>query len=657
MALTPHSLEKGVAWFEQNWAKILGSGTKDHWWHYQIREFVCGQRIPLSEFLRILDELGYQKYQNVRFPGDFANRGGIVDIFPIQMRTAVRVEFNGNTMSDIMPLPAVKNTEPETPLKKLIEKRAKDAPAIPSSNLIEGMYVVHIDHGIAKFQGIRNSQILNLNDQPNSKRKVPSTYEYLVLEYAGRDKLYVPRIVADRVAPYLGFGTPIVHRLGGNLWEKTKRKAKEDILKTARELAKIYAHRELAVRPPYEIHSDMHQTLAASFPYEETPDQKRAIEDVMRDMQKEHPMDRLICGDVGFGKTEVAIRAAACAAFSGRQAILLSPTTVLAYQHFRTLTQRFSQFPLNIAMLSRIKDKEDQKRVVRECKEGIVDIVVGTHRILSRDVAFQNLGLLIIDEEQRFGVKQKEKIRQLRAQVDVLSLSATPIPRTLSFTLSGLRDVNIIQTPPAGRIPIKTTVAPRSKKIIREAAERELARSGQIYLLHNRLQTIERAAQEIAEMFPKNRIAIAHAKLPEGELISTMDEFREGKIDILVATTIIENGLDIENVNTLIVDNATRLGLSQAHQIRGRIGRGEVQAYAYLLYPGKKMRGRAKERLEALHAMQFLGAGYHIALKDLEMRGAGNFLGRDQSGTMNKIGMNLYCQMLQEATEEIRTAS
>ena len=617
------------------------------WWFAHSAEFETGQHIMQSEILRKLSDLGYQKVLRVRTPGDFTARGGIIDVFPINEACAARIEMEGNAIGIISPLEHICNKEPATLLKKLVGRRDDPIVQMP---LQEGMYVVHIDHGIARFAGIEGlTPTLGGSDPP---RDCADTY--LILEYAGGDKLYVPQDVSHKVTPYIGFGTPPIYRLGGNLWEKTKRKAQEDIWKQAKELAGIYAQRSLAQRVPYQPHEEMEAQLAEHFPYEETPDQLRTIEEVLADMQRMYPMDRLVCGDVGFGKTEVALRAIARAVFSGRQAILLAPTTVLAWQHFQTLNERFAPFPVRVALLSRTVSPAEQIRTLENFASGQVDIIVGTHRALSKDVRWKDLGLLVIDEEQRFGVRHKERVKQLRAEVDVLSLSATPIPRTLSFALSGLRDISVIHTPPSGRVPIHTTVAPRTNELVQTAIVRELARGGQVYILHNRVATIAVAAQAVKELFPDARIEIAHAKLPDARLIEIMQKFRAGNIDILVATTIIENGLDISNVNTLIVDDATRLGLSQAHQIRGRIGRGNVQAYAYLLYPHEAPKDKARERLEALQALQYLGAGYQIALKDLELRGAGNLLGRDQSGTLNKIGFNLYYQMLQEAIEEIR---
>ena len=477
-----------------------------------------------------------------------------------------------------------------------------------------------------------------------------------VLEYAAGDKLTVPEEVSHKLSPYIGFSTPQIYRLGGNLWHKTRRRARENIIKTAKELLKIYADRVYAERPPYLSGDDMANQIEQSFEFTETPDQKRAIEEIASDMQKNTPMDRLVCGDVGFGKTEIALRAAARAAVSGRQTTIIAPTTVLAWQHFQTFKSRFLKFPINISLLSRVQKPAEQKEIAKKLKSGEIDIVIATHRILQKDIEFRNLGLLIIDEEQRFGVKQKEKLKSMHANIDVLSLSATPIPRTLHFSLSGLKNISNIQTPPLNRLPIKTFIEPRSKKTIREAIKGELSRGGQVYYLHNRISTIDAALRKIQALSPDDaKIAIAHARLPDLQLIKIMEDFRNKKIDVLVATTIIENGLDLSNANTLIVEDATRVGLAQAHQLRGRVGRGDRQAFAYFLYSPKKLTDIGKRRLETLKKYQSLGAGYEIAMRDLEIRGAGNILGREQHGSVNRVGLNLYCQMLNEAVEEIRT--
>jgi len=394
--------------------------------------------------------------------------------------------------------------------------------------------------------------------------------------------------------------------------------------------------------------------LTDTFPYAETPDQIQAIEDIKKDLENSQiPLDRIVCGDVGFGKTEVALRIIVKAINAGFQAALICPTTILASQHFQTFKKRLNNLPIKFELLSRLQTKKEQQIIIQKLKEGQVDIIIGTHRILSNDVEFKNLGMLIIDDEQRFGVKQKEKLKKIRASLDILSLSATPIPRTLYLSLSSLKKISIIQTPPLYRQPIKTLVLPWSEKIIKTAINQEIKRGGQVYYLHNRVETIESAKELLLRLVPGLKLGVIHGRLREKELIRIMNDFGNKKIDVLVATTIIENGLDIPNVNTLIVADASRLGLSQAYQIRGRVGRSHAQAFAYFLY-SKKLLGFAEQRLNALKEAQELGSGYRIAMRDLEIRGAGNILGKEQSGSINQVGLNLYCQILSDAIDKLK---
>lgn len=649
--ITPQLLERGQLWFEQNKNRIHKQSLDPiSWWSTNYIELEKDEVIPMSHLMRRLSDWGYQKVVTVRAPGEFANRGGVLDLFAINNKNATRIEYEGNKISSIGQLKEVLIANQEKKLKHLLSKPAhtpknellkKQQHQELLATLREGSYVVHIDHGIARFKGIEQSH----------------EGEHLVLEYASGDMLYIPRDLRGRITPYIGFVDPTLTRLGGNLWERTKRKVKEDLLKTAEELVAIYAKRELAKRTPYVIDTSLTSAVGETFEYQETPDQIASLNSILHDLESTRPMDRIICGDVGFGKTEVALRAASYAVSAGYQVALVAPTTILAHQHANTFIKRFSKtsgFPVTIKKLTRIEKRPQQKEIILSLEKGTCDIVIGTHRLLQNDVAFRNLGLLIIDEEQRFGVKQKEFLKKKRVELDILSLSATPIPRTLSFALSGLRDINIIATPPPGRKPIQTLIHRFDRKIVKEALEKELARNGQVYWLHNRILSLGRVQEEIKKMVPSARVDFLHAKLPEEELIRKIDAFAEGKIDILVSTTIMENGLDLTNANTLIVDDATILGLAQAHQIRGRIGRSDRQAYAYFLYPAKKLAEKPRARLKALEDAQYLGAGYQIALRDLEIRGAGNFLGRAQSGNIRRVGFNLYCQLLNEAIEEIR---
>lgn len=640
--LIPYFLEKSDVWFEQNEKNIIEASRTQSF--FQDNTLLCqkNQVYQFSQFLRKLDELGYEKVAQVTEPGEFARRGGIVDVFPVNSLFALRFEFYGNTIERIERLPREIPSSEEA--RKLLLKRLKRSKIYSDlSGVKQGDYLVHLDHGIGKFAGFAISPFTDMV----SKEK------YYVLEYAKGDKLYVPISLERKLSRYVGFTEPAVSRLSSSLWERTKRRVKEEAEKLARELLELYAKREVALRPPYNIAPETKATLASTFPFEETPDQTQTIEEIEKDLQKEKPMDRLVCGDVGFGKTEVALRAAVYAAYAGYQTALICPTTILAYQHHRTFCERLKGFPLEIALLSRLQTKVQQKKIISGLKSGAVDVVIGTHRILSSDCEFKNLGLLIIDDEQRFGVKQKEKLKKLKTSLDVLSLSATPIPRTLYLALSSLKSVSTIQTPPVGRTSIKTFVSPWMPKKIQEAILSELRRGGQVYYLHNRIDSITAAEKLLRSLAPKARIGIAHGRLSEKQLINTMERFREKKIDILLATTIIENGLDLENANTLLVADATKLGLAQAHQIRGRIGRGHVQAYAYFFH-GKHLTDTAKERLRALKKIQELGAGWRIALKDLEIRGAGNILGKEQSGSVNRVGLNLYCQILSEAIEKLK---
>lgn len=511
------------------------------------------------------------------------------------------------------------------------------------AGLKPGMYVVHIDHGVGRFIGMVERQIANV------------VREYYLLRYARGDKLFLPIDQADKITRYVGKSNPVVHRLHGGVWHQIKKRVQRDAKRMAQELLTLEAHRQIQKGFVFAADTAAQEKLENSFLYTETLDQEKAIQEVKKDMESLKPMDRLICGDVGFGKTEVAIRAAFKAVESHKQVCLLAPTTVLVQQHYDTFKKRLKAFSVQIRSLSRFQSKTKQKEIIRDLKGGKINIVIGTHRLLSRDVGFKALGLIIIDEEQRFGVRHKEKLKALRANVDILTLTATPIPRTLHFSLSGLRDISAIHSPPPGRLPVKTSVRPYQLPLIEKAIKRELERKGQIYYLYNKVETILAKAKKIKELLPGSRVEVAHGQLFEKDLAQVMQEFDQGKIDILVATTIIENGLDLPNVNTLIVDEAPNFGLSQLHQIRGRIGRGTRQAFAYFLYHRKKLPPPAEKRLSALLEMQQLGAGFKIALRDLEFRGAGNILGREQSGNINSVGLNLYTQLLKQAIQELKT--
>ena len=480
--------------------------------------------------------------------------------------------------------------------------------------------------------------------------------EYLVLEYADNDKLYVPTDHLNRVSAYVGAQehAPSLTRLGAADWTRIKQRVKGAAREMAQELIRINASRELAEGHEFAPDNSWQRELEDSFPYVETPDQAQAIVDVKSDMERIRPMDRLICGDVGYGKTEVALRAAFKTVSDGMQVGILVPTTVLAQQHYATFTERLSPFPVRVEVLSRFRTPKEQQQVVDGLQKGEVDIVIGTHRLLQKDVRFKNLGLAVVDEEQRFGVSHKERLKQLRRQVDVLTLSATPIPRTLNMALSGLRDLSSIQSAPEARLPVKTFVSEYSEDVVKEAILREMERGGQVFYLHNRVRTILQAADDIRKLVPHARVIVGHGQMVESDLEDVMVDFANGEADVLVCTTIIESGLDMANVNTLIVERADRFGLAQLYQLRGRVGRGQHRAYAYLLAPrGRRITEAAEMRLQAILEASDLGAGFRIAMRDLEIRGAGNILGADQSGHIQDVGLDLYTQLLQEAIREL----
>ncbi|HET8524237.1 MAG TPA: transcription-repair coupling factor [Thermomicrobiales bacterium] len=514
-----------------------------------------------------------------------------------------------------------------------------------ANSLTPGEYVVHIDYGVARFRGLVRI------DTSGVER------EYLLLEYAKGEKLYVPVDQSDRVARYGAGGIePTVTKLGTGEWTRVKRNVRRAVREMAFELVQLYATRDTNQGLEFPSDSAWDIELAESFPYSETADQQRAIDDVRGDMESTKPMDRLVCGDVGYGKTEVALRAAFKAVNGGRQVAVLVPTTVLALQHFATFSQRLAPFPVKVEMLSRLRTPKERREVVQGLADGSVDIVIGTHRLVQRDVRFKELGLVIIDEEQRFGVRHKEFLKQLRTEVDVLTMSATPIPRTLHMSLAGIRDISVIDTAPQARLPIRTFVTEFSDKLVREVILREIDRGGQIYVVHNRVHSIDKLAHKLRALVPEARFGIGHGQMDEQVLEEVILSFIRHEYDVLISTTIIESGVDIPNVNTIIIDNADTLGLTQLYQLRGRVGRSTNRAYAYLLYrPGKLMTAEAQERLEAIQEATELGAGLRVAMRDMEIRGAGNILGAEQSGHIAAIGYDLYIRLLSQAVEEIRS--
>jgi transcription-repair coupling factor (superfamily II helicase) len=513
------------------------------------------------------------------------------------------------------------------------------------ADLKPGDLVVHVDHGIGQFEGLRQIE-------SDGRRG-----EFMLLRYAEDSRLYVPLERMDLVQNYrvVEGAPPPLDKLGGTGWTTRKAKVRKSLEDMAEKLLELYAARKTATGFAFSADGNWQREFEDAFEFEETPDQNLAIADIKRDMEKAVPMDRLLCGDVGYGKTEVAMRAAFKVIADNKQVAVLSPTTVLAFQHYETFKKRFAAFPTNIEMLSRFRTAAEQKKILAELEAGKVDVVIGTHRLLSKDVQFQDLGLLVIDEEQRFGVAHKERLKEMRKDVDALSLSATPIPRTLHMSLVGLRDMSIIETPPRDRLAIQTVVAPFQEELIRKAVETELQRDGQVYFIHNRVESIYSLATLVTKLVPRARVVVAHGQMGEKELEKVMLKFIRDEADVLVATTIVENGLDIPKANTILINRADRLGLSELYQLRGRVGRSNQRAYAYLLVPPETILSEvARKRLSAMKEFSELGAGFRIAALDLELRGAGNMLGRQQHGHIEAVGFDIYTQMLERAVSKLK---
>jgi len=513
------------------------------------------------------------------------------------------------------------------------------------SELKQDDFVVHLDHGIGVYRGLKFLQVAGVGG------------EFLHLEYEGGDRLYLPVDRINMVQKYIGGdgAQPALDRLGGTSWEKVKAKARKSIFAMAEELVQLYALREAREGTAFASPDAMYQEFEAAFEYEETPDQQRAIDETLAGMQNKKPMDRLICGDVGYGKTEVAMRAAFLAVEGGKQVAVLAPTTILAQQHLQTFRHRFRNHPVRIEMVSRFLTNKEIAEILQDMATGKVDIVIGTHRLLQKDVEFKNLGLVIIDEEHRFGVVHKERLKKLRQLVDVLSLTATPIPRTLHMSLVGIRDLSIIETPPVDRLAIQTYVTRYDDRLIRDAILREIDRSGQVFFLHNRVETIDRLALKLAELVPEAKFAVAHGQMRPKELEKVMLDFFNNQTQVLVCSAIIESGLDFPNANTIIINRADRFGLAQLYQLRGRVGRSHRHAYAYLLIPGEQaITPDAEKRLRALQEIDGLGGGFKLAMHDLEIRGAGNLLGEQQSGQIHAVGFELYTEMMEKAIQELK---
>lgn len=555
--------------------------------------------------------------------------------------------ISGGFVSDNLKFALISDDEMFGRYKKPVRKR-KFKEGVPISSFTDlkvGDFIVHVSYGIGIYDGIKQ---LKIEGRPQ---------DFMKINYQDGDALYVPTYQLDLVHKYIG-GDEVklkVDKLGGTAWERVKKKVKESAREIAKELLELYAAREAGIGHAFPSDTTWQLEFEATFPYEETEDQLIAIEDVKRDMEKPKPMDRLICGDVGYGKTEVALRAAFKAVMDGKQVAVLVPTTVLAQQHFNTFTKRFADYPVKIEMLSRFRSAKEQKSALENLAFGKVDVIIGTHRILSKDVNFRNLGLLVIDEEQRFGVVQKEKLKQMRKLVDVVTLSATPIPRTLHMSIMGARDISIINTPPENRLPIETYVMEYDQNVVREAILHEIDRGGQIFFVHNRVESIDSIAEIVQSTVPEARIVVAHGQMPERQLETVMMDFVNRKHDVLVCTTIIESGLDIPNVNTIIINRADALGLAQLYQLRGRVGRDKYKAYGYLFYPADRALSEdSQKRLQVIEEFTDLGSGFRIALRDLEIRGMGNILGAEQHGHMMTVGYDLYCKLLEEVVKELK---
>ncbi len=619
-----------------------------------------GQNLERDDLFQMLEGMNYQKRQFVSQPGEFSLRGATVDVYPVTYRSPVRLEFDldrvasirdfspseGKTFASfdkIFLLPVTDSFQKK--VKRLREHFESYEPLTELRDLRQGDIVVHLDYGIGRFLGTKYFQI-------GGERK-----RHMALEFANREILYLD--VREPVERYIGGEghAPKLTKLHTKEWERVKQRTRRAVRHIAQDLLALQAKRSFAQGYRYPEDPAWQKEFESEFPFEETPDQLKATAEVKGDMESDRPMDRLLCGDVGYGKTEVAFRAAFKAVTAGRQVAMLVPTTVLAEQHYLVLKRRVKSFPVTVEVLSRFRPAREQKQIVESLNRGTTDIVIGTHRLLSKDVRFKDLGLVIIDEEQRFGVRHKEKLKKMRETVDVLTLTATPIPRTLYMAMMGTRDMSVINTPPRNRLPIETAVMEYDDLRVRQALEREFSRGGQAYFIHNRVQSIEKIHKHLQEIMPSTRFAIAHGQMPASMLENVMRRFMDHEVDCLIATAIIESGIDIPNVNTILVNRADTFGLADLYQLRGRVGRfeGKRQAYAYFLVPRNwVLTVDAEKRLAAIERFTELGSGFKIALEDLEIRGAGNLLGHEQSGFIHAVGFDLYCRMLREAIEEQR---
>lgn len=624
----------------------------------ELHHLKLGDSLHADQLEQKLASLHYQAVSAVSSPGQYTLRGGAFDIFPVSYRLPVRIRIlndvianirdftlsDGRNLTDfeevfLMPVSDLFQRK----LEKLEEQFALFEPVFKAKDLERGDYVVHPQYGVGKFLGLKT-----LDDRGKKEK-------HLAIEYADREILYVS--TREPVERFIGgsYAKPKLTKLHSKDWERVQQKTRNALHRVAADMLEIQVKRSTEKGFEFKSQPEWEEKFSAGFQFELTEGQKRSLAEVYQDMESLRPMDRLLCGDVGYGKTEVAIRAAFRAALGGRQVAFLVPTTLLAEQHYLRLKERLKDFPVRLQLLSRFQTKEESKRVAAGLKNGDIDIVVGTHRLLSKDIVFKDLGLVVIDEEQRFGVTHKERLKSMRALVDILTLTATPIPRTLHLSMLGVRDMSVIDTPPKTRLPVETYVTPYHEGLIIQAARKELERNGQIYFIHNRVQDMEKVFLKLKKILPEVRLGVAHGQMPAGALEKVMKDFMEHRLDCLIATNIVESGIDIPNVNTLIVDRADMFGLADLYQLRGRVGRfhQERQAYAYFLVPQHAAMGEeAVKRLKAIERFTDLGSGFKIAVEDLQIRGAGNLLGHEQSGFIHAVGFDMYCRMLKQAIEE-----
>lgn len=618
------------------------------------------EKIEQDAVVSLLDKYGYTRCRKISSEGDYSLTGEALIVYPITFEYPIRIDLSGDKVRSInsVDLGTFKNISshsgviilPAYMLRKTgVRKFTIEAEEQPIDSFVDiepGDYIVHIDYGVGKYLGMQRM-----------RREGGVLKNYFVIEYAEGDKLYIEDSDLHKLQRYISFHRrlPKLNRLKGKRWKLAKRNASKGASRVAKEFLDLQARRESASGYSFKKDTDWQKEVEEAFPYEETPDQLKATEDVKRDMESPRPMDRLLCGDVGYGKTEVAMRAAFKAVMDNKQVAFLVPTTILAEQHTDTFTRRLKDFPVNVQMLNRFRTQAEQQCILTDLAEGRVDVVIGTHRLLSPDVKFKDLGLLIVDEEQRFGVRHKDKVKRMRVDVDILTLTATPIPRTLYLSLMGGKDMSLIETPPLERSPVSTEVLEFDMGKVRDAIKRELKRGGQIYYVHNRVESIEKIAAQVAKLVPEARLMVGHGQMSSRALEKTMLKFMKAEVDVLVCTTIIESGIDIPNANTMIINDADRFGLADLYQLRGRIGRFDRQAYAYLLVKDlSTITHDVERRLNAIKKFKKLGSGFKIAMHDLEMRGAGNILGVEQSGFIDQVGFDLYCRLLKGEISKLR---